>query len=176
MHVDRAVHRQGESELRAESGKFAHARLCPVAEPEVGSHDDGPDPQLPHQDVPDEGLRLDQRQRAVEGQHDHPGNARLLQELQLALGRHQGEGGVAPEHRLRVGVEREHGGAGAERGGLGGQAVEDRPVPQVHPVEVADGERHRVPLRRQLLQAARDQHRRRQRRTAAGRSHPSWRR
>ncbi len=108
----------------------------------------------------DELARGQAAQRLVEWQADHPLGAIFGEQLDLVA--QPGEPRrrlVAGEVLARLRLEDHHRHRPPQRSGTIAQLVEDRLVPAVHAIEVADG-RHATPvLRHQVVQAANQFHR-----------------
>lgn len=106
-----------------------------------------------------EGRRIEAAELAGERLHDHegePGLSELLESLLQAL--QAGARRVGAEHLLRGGVEGEGGRRCADLRGQGHGSVDQRTMPEMDAVEVADGE-HGAERRFEVPGAAYDLHR-----------------
>ena len=98
-------------------------------------------------------------QRAVEGQHQRRVHARIGEEAQLLVDPDQARGAqLGPQQRQRVAVERD--GDDARAGGLGIHPcpVDDRAVPRVDAVELADRDDGRAEARGHVAGIPEDDH------------------
>ncbi len=139
---------------RLQRGEVARA---PGAEAEVAADDEAFHAQAADEHLVDELARAQGGKLPVESRHMHALDADPGEQLQLvAQPRQARRSGVRGEELPRVRLEGQD--AGLQAGCMGGadDALDERAVAPVHPVEVADGQR--APARGRLQRAVGDHH------------------
>ena len=152
-------HRHAEAVRRAGTAQRLGIAGAALAEVEVVADHHMRHVQLLHQHLLDERLGGQPRQRRVEAQHDGKVEPERLQQLQLARQRRQPEVRlVGLEELARMRLEQDHAGLAAGLGRRIPGGLQQRLVPAMHAVEVADGQRRAAGLRRHVCGSVQDDH------------------
>ena len=152
-------HRHAEAVRRGGTAQRLGIAGTALAEMEVVADHHMRHMQLLHQHLGDERLRGQARQRRIEAQHDGKVEPEGLQQLQLARQRRQPEVGfVGLEEFARMRLEQHHAGLAAGLGRRIADGLQQRLVPAMHAVEVADGQRRAAGLRRYVCGSVQNDH------------------